>query len=164
MYCPRLIFNIVIFTIALVSCSESEGTIIQNEDDTENVNMLQSLNYETRDARVNFLSSYVDFLSEVIDVKFDLIVHDNSTGRVEGPSDYNYTFLVKLEQGDYSFWITDLNLSSLGKAPVLSESLSNDLPKWSLDSEPSYYKNKSGSKEVWFYELESILLVSYKTL
>lgn len=117
----RSIFLFVIALLVLGCTSSSKST------DTH------SRSLPDLQARKNFAASYFKFPTEVEDLSFHIVYHDNSGGLVPGPSDWDIRILAKVKKENLARWHSQMPpaadsldlmwMKDLGEAPQESPKL-----------------------------------------
>jgi hypothetical protein len=117
----------------------------------------QSSKLSTEAEQIDFLSQYVILKSNVSEAEFHIVYHDNSSGRVPGPSDWNIRVVMRVD--DVAAWAkgkTQIDSADFSWAePLLSDRLRPS-------SQPTFYVNDSTT--IVIFEPEQIVFFRSTTI
>ena len=119
-----------------------------------------SRTFSTDEEKIEFLKRYVTLYSPVKATEFHIVYHDNSTGSVPGPSDWNMKRALLVEPENIQAWLVDFEEVSKDHCDVswASEMLSNE-SRWNRTSMPRCYQRSKDPRVILsVYEPEGILL------
>ncbi len=68
--------------------------------------------------KITFLEQYVRFRRHYLQLDFFIDYHDNATGRLAAPSDWDIQIIAHVPQNELELWITDLQ--PMQQAPVVT--------------------------------------------
>ena len=119
----------------------------------------RSKTFTTDEQKIDFLKKYVRLYSSVKATEFHIIFHDNSTGLVPGPSDWDIKVALLIESADIYKWLTEFTELTDEQCEItwVSEILPEE-PRWNRASKPQFYKRSGKNVELTVYEKEGILL------
>jgi hypothetical protein len=116
----------------------------------------QSSKLSTEAEQIDFLSQYVILKSNVSETEFHIVYHDNSSGLVAGPSDWNIRAVMRVD--DVAAWAegkTQIDSADFSWAePLLSDRLRPS-------SQPTFYVN--GPTTIVIFEPEQIVFLRSTT-
>jgi hypothetical protein len=100
-----------------------------------------SAQFATDAEKIAFLRRYVTLYSAVETTEFHIVYHDNASGRIAGPSDWDMRVALKIAPADAPAWTSDLQeVSPAG----IDLSWATDLPlsdsHWARTSSPRVYQ------------------------
>jgi len=120
--------------------------------------------FSTDTQKIEFLEKYATLSSPIIATEFHIIYHDNSTGFVPGPSDWDMKIALLLEPADIPQWLT--GLEEVTDEDIDISWASEVLPsnsRWKRIRVPQYYHRPESAVEVAVYEQEGIVLKRMKS-
>ena len=79
--------------------------------------MTTSTDFSSLAQKITFLEQYVRFRRHYLQLDFFIAYHDNATGRLAAPSDWDIQIIARVPQHELEQWITDLQ--PMQKAPVV---------------------------------------------
>jgi hypothetical protein len=97
----------------------------------------RSSQFASREERLEFLSRYLDFQTPMLDASYHIVYHDNSSGFLPGPSDWNIQVVLQVDKGDVEKWKLSLprdETADLSWGYVLAAEAG-----WTLSSTPSVF-------------------------
>ena len=89
----KLILKLTILLL-LISCNEKSLTT-----------RTHSSVFKSHKEKVEFLNKYVRKKSDYLNVEYNIIYHDNSTGMLTGPNDWDIKLKATVDSKDISSWI-----------------------------------------------------------
>lgn len=116
--------------------------------------------FTSKQDKIDFLNEYYTPRAKIRDTEFCINYHDNSTGLVTGPSDWNYRVALKINRKDISMWLFNGNDSSEIE-PFDEGNWDDILPNtkyWDISGDKKQYT----SGYVWIVE-NDILLFTIST-
>jgi hypothetical protein len=115
--------------------------------------------FATDAEKMAFLRRYVVLSSAVETAEFHILYHDNSGGRVPGPSDWDMRVALNMAPADVSAWTSGLKESdgagvdlSPGTEPLPNKS------RWAHTSQPQVYQRANSDVIVAVFAAEAIVL------
>jgi hypothetical protein len=143
----------VLLLTALAACGAPGGASTSLTTDT------RSAQFATEAEKIAFLRRYVRLYSPVEATEFHIVYHDNSGGRVPGPSDWDMRVALKVAPADVPAWTGGLRESD-GAGANLSWGI--DLfpneGRWAHTSHPRVYERAGGGVLVAAFAPEGIVL------
>jgi hypothetical protein len=145
-------FYIILFSILIHAC---------NNTSTSN-SSLKSISIDESRDRIQTLSKYVNFKSNISDCEFDLFNvngFDDEGRSLPGASSWNYEFGVLVNKNDIPKWTKDLRDTTF-KTPDYSwilELIKYRSQNWSLHSKPTFYIGNSNEDILVVYENEGAI-------
>lgn len=116
-----------------------------------------SSQFATQEEKIAFLERYLTLPTNIEAAEYHIIYHDNSTGRVPGPSDWDMRVIVKVAPQDIPLWLESLTETAepfdLTWAYELAEG-------WQLQSAPKFFV---GDKRVAVFEPEDVVVLWLST-
>ncbi len=114
--------------------------------------------FSTEKEKVAFLEQYVTCFSPVDATEFHILYHDNSTGWVPGPSDWDFKIAARIAPIDSAKWIVDFR-EVQGEQMDLTwiAELALESDHWTRMSTPQYYQRPGTAGELIVYKQEGIL-------
>ncbi len=101
----------------------------------------RSTDFESRDEKLDFLRKYLEMPSEVTDAAYHIVYQDNSQGAVPGPSDWEISVALQVNEGAIPLWTE-------GMKKILPQQVDNGwweelkTPSftWEIPGDAVYYK------------------------
>jgi len=154
----KLIPAILLLTALLTGCTFNTNETRGNQNLTTDT---WSSSFQDTAQKIDFLKKYVTCPSGVIDTEFHINYHDNGTGLVPGPSDWNITVAVQINPADLLLWIADMHETSSEEVDLKwwDELL---LQGWNRSENPIFYQ----WEQHWTYLVaypESGVVLKYAT-
>lgn len=113
-------------------------------------------------AKRAFLGQYLTLKSAVTATEFHIVYHDNSTGVVPGPSDWDIQVALKVAPTDVSRWTAGMQPATANADNLAwGYALVPDEPRWKTRSQPQIYT--AGGKLVAAFAREGIVLLRLQT-
>ena len=118
--------------LLLISCITSNAA--NRTTDT------RSTQFATDSEKLAFLKQYLTMSSAVEAAEYHIVYHDNSSGGVPGPSDWDIQVVLKMAPEDLILWTVDMQPA----APEAVEltwgySLLPAEPRWKIEAQPLVY-------------------------
>jgi hypothetical protein len=114
-----------------------------------------------KEEKIEFARRYIRMPSEILDTEFHIVYHDNSTGMMPGPSDWNIVAVFKVRPENLDRWRqgmmeidgTEMDLNDWnGVLP--------DTHAWKASSVPEFYRRENEPVYMAIYRKEGIVLKS----
>jgi hypothetical protein len=130
----RPILMLGLLSLLMVSCITTNSANLSTDT--------RSTQFSTDREKLAFLAKYLTLYSTVEAAEYHIVYHDNSSGGVPGPSDWDIQVVLKMAPENLSLWTTDMQ-------PVAPESvdlswgyplLPNE-PRWKVPTQPSVYRS-----------------------
>ena len=137
--CHDLVMIRPLVAVAL-SVSVAAGCRPSDSDDVGLTTDTRSSSIADEQAQIDFLDRYVKLPSPVIETEFHIVYHDNSVGRIPGPSDWSIEFAVRVDPDDTELW-TD-GISPEEEPADWDEGL---LDGWDVDGDAPMFYARSGT-------------------
>jgi hypothetical protein len=119
----------------------------------------RSTQFATDTEKIAFLRRYLTLYSPVEATEFHIVYHDNSGGRVPGPSDWDLRVALLVAPADVPSWTDGLRQIDRASADL---SWGIDLlpseRRWAHTSDPQVYERESGGVVVAVFAAEGIVL------
>lgn len=149
----RVLISFLLASLAATTaCSSGD-----DGDDTGLSTSTQSSSIADEAEQIEFLGRYATLPSPVQETEFDIVYHDNSTGRIPGPSDWSIEFAVRIDPADLAKWTDGLTESDA--PPEWDERL---ISSWDVaDATPDFYVRSGTTRAV--YDDGVVLQVSQTT-
>lgn len=131
-----LAIALLIVTLAL----RSAGTVGQEENKSTDT---WSAGFSSSEERLAFLAEYLITPGEVLDAEYHIVYHDNSTGLIPGPSDWDVRVALKINPDDIELWLDGFASISPEEIDLtLWDGLSSDSISW--DGKNAEYYRREG--------------------
>jgi hypothetical protein len=111
-----------------------------------------SSQFATNQEKIAFLERYLKLPTKIEAAEYHIIYHDNSTGRVPGPSDWDMRVVVKVASEDMLTWLESLTATTEPFDINWVYELAKD---WKLTSTPRFF---TGDKRAVLFEAESVIV------
>jgi len=146
------IFFILIFTLVLgTSCSKSTGSTTNMTTDT------WSTAITNHDEKINFMKKYIGCPTDVLDAEYHIVYHDNSGGRVPGPSDWTIAAAIKINPGDMARWTGGMDEISSDQVDTAWWDGLN-ISAWAFSGAGIYYKQPNENSFLAVYQEDGVIL------
>ena len=137
--------------IILISCSEAN-----------NINELDSDDFETKQERVDILKKEIKCPSNFENAEFELFnVNGFSNTRIlmPGASSWDYKFVVKTKPENIDKWIDGMIKQNSGMSEIhwMKEIIQERRNDWQANSKPEFYIRQNQNVEVIIYRTEGII-------
>jgi hypothetical protein len=143
----------VLLLSALAACGARGGASTSLTTDT------RSAQFATDAEKIAFLRRYVTLYSQVEATEFHIVYHDNSGGRVPGPSDWDMRVALKVAPGGVPAWTSGLReIDAAGADLSWSADLALGDQRWAHTSRPRVYERTNGGVLVAAFVPEGIVL------
>jgi hypothetical protein len=116
-----------------------------------------SWQFPTTDEKLAFLQTYLNLPTDVEAIEYHIVFHDNSGGRVPGPSDWDMRVIVKVAPEDVQAWIESLSETD----ETFDLFWAHDLAKDWITSNPRFF---TGDKRAALFEKEGVVVWWLSTL
>jgi hypothetical protein len=116
-----------------------------------------SSQFATLEEKIAFLERYLELPSEAKAAEYHIVYHDNSSGRVPGPSDWDMRVVVKVESEAIPLWLESLKATEEPFDLSWAFALVQD---WHLESSPKFF---TGDKRVAVFEVEGVVVLWLST-
>jgi len=137
--------------------------------DSANLSQLNSIDYKTKEERVEILKKEIKFFSNFEDAEFELFnVNGFSNGRIDlpGPSSWNYRFVIKVKPSDINKWTKGMvkmefdNYDTQWMRKITEERKG----VWKTETAPEFYTRKGERVFMAVYRFEGIVFKSIVNL
>jgi hypothetical protein len=154
-FLTRLILPIA--SLYLVACSDLSRTV--GRDRSSLTTNTYSSRFNSDRQKIEFLSKYLKFLSPIEATEFHIVYHDNSTGILPGPSDWNIEAVMKVSPSNLKRWTQELKLQQQPIDLAWGYALiAKDKQRWNLKSKPRIYTRYS--VRIAVFEAEGVVFKS----
>lgn len=152
-----LIFIAVAFTLVVLLVA---GHHVFARNHTENKSTdTWSSSFQNQADKIEFLKQRLTCHSEVLDTEYHIVMYDNSTGLVPGPSEWMYLVAVKVHAEDLPLWLDDMREIQYDEIdPAWWDDLQLDNDKWDRSSVPVCYQRAETFNYTVVYQETGILL------
>ncbi len=116
-----------------------------------------SSQFATDEEKIAFLERYLNLPTKVEAAEYHIVYHDNSTGRVPGPSDWDMRVVIKVAPEDIDTWLESLTETT---EPFDLAWVYDFAKNWQLTSSPKFFV---GDKDVALFEVEGVVVVWLST-
>jgi len=151
--------RVVVLPVALVVLAACGTPGAGSGTQTSLTTDTRSAQFTTDAEKVAFVRRYLTLFSPVEATEFHIVYHDNSGGRVPGPSDWDMRVALLVAPADVPSWIDGLR--QIDRASVdLSwgiDLLPNER-RWAHTSDPQVYERESGGVIVAVFTPEGLVL------
>jgi len=100
----------------------------------------RSSSISSKQLKKAFFKDYLGSPTELVDVEFHIIVHDNSGGLLSGPSDSDIRAAVKVKEDHLSKWAEGCTAARLEARPPWADALVSGRDGWDVSSVPDTYR------------------------
>lgn len=147
---------VVCFALLSIFRLREPGTTANKSTDT------LSAEFDSDTEKIAFLDQYLVLHSAVEAAEFHIVYHDNSTGFVPGPSDWNIQAVLKVAPADVSRWTDGRQLVATDSVDLAwGYALLPDEARWQVQSQPMIYTSLGAIIVV--FAPEGILFTHHQT-
>ena len=140
----------LVLVLGLTACGGSGKRIASKTTDT------QSRTFTTDADKIAFLEQYLLLASPIQATEFHIIYHDNESGLIPGPSDWDMQAVMLVEPADLARWVEGMQSVSVQEVDLAwANVLVPQDQRWRIISQPAVYE-KSGAL-VAIFEQEGIV-------
>ena len=100
----------------------------------------RSAGIKSKELKLAFIKDYLGSPTEVLDVEFHVVVHDNSGSLLSGPSDEDLKVAVKVKADHVSKWAAGCEAARLEVRPAWVEPMLKGKTGWEVSSQPDTYR------------------------
>jgi hypothetical protein len=146
----------ILLLVALAACGAPGA---RSEMSASLTTDTRSAQFATDAEKIAFLRRYVTLYSEVEATEFHIVYHDNSGGRVPGPSDWDMRVALKIAPTDTPAWTSGLQeIDGADLDLSWGTDLLPNTPRWARTSQPRVYERGGGDVIVAVFASEGIVL------
>lgn len=147
---------VILLLGALVACGTSGA---RGETAASLTTDTQSAQFATDAEKIAFLGRYITLYTAVETTEFHIVYHDNATGAVPGPSDWDMRVALKVAPADVAAWTDGLQeIDGAGVDLSWGTDLLPDTSPWAHASQPRVYERAGGGALVASFAAEGIIL------
>ncbi len=92
--------------------------------------------FKTAAERVAYVKSYAQGPTAPSDAEFHIVFHDNSTGLLNAPSDWDMKFALKVTPDQVELWARGCEHVAIDLRPEWISKLTRGKPQWNVTSAP----------------------------
>jgi len=139
----KIISLLVVTSTLLISCEENLTTNTFSKD------------FSSHKEKIAFLKKYFTSDNKIADAEYHINFHDNSTGMIAGPSDWDMDIAVKINPKNLTKWISKCRKGNESDLSKWNDILPNT-NDWKIEGELIFYT----CNMIWCKQNE-ILLITY---
>lgn len=146
----RYVSLVLLLVLTLTACGGSGKRVASKTTDTH------SRTFSTDADKIAFLEQYLLLVSPIQATEFHIVYHDNESGAIPGPSDWDMQAIMLVEPADLPRWTEDMQAVAEQDADLTwVDALLPEDQRWKITSQPVIYE-KSGAL-VAIFEQEGIV-------